>query len=39
MQQAVGIKTSLLSPKEIKQIEPRVSTHDLAAGAWEPDSG
>jgi sarcosine oxidase subunit beta len=34
MQQAVGIKTSLLSPKEIKEIEPRVSIHDLAAGAW-----
>ena len=39
MQQAVGIKTSLLSPKEIREIEPRVSIHDLAAGAWEPDSG
>ena len=39
MQQAVGIKTSLLSAKEIREIEPRVSTHDLAAGAWEPDSG
>ncbi|MGH7915195.1 MAG: NAD(P)/FAD-dependent oxidoreductase [Candidatus Binataceae bacterium] len=39
MQQAVGIKTSLLSPKEIGEIAPRVSTHDLAAGAWEPDSG
>jgi glycine/D-amino acid oxidase-like deaminating enzyme len=39
MQQAVGINTSLLSPKEIEEIEPRVSTHDLVAGAWEPDSG
>ena len=39
MQQRVGINTSLLSPKEIKEIEPRVSTHDLVAGAWEPDSG
>jgi len=39
MQQAVGINTSLLSSKEIRQIEPRVSTHDLVAGAWEPDSG
>jgi len=39
MQHAVGIKTSLLSAKEIREIEPRVSTHDLAAGAWEPDSG
>jgi len=28
MQQAVGIRTSLLSPKETKEIEPRVSTHD-----------
>jgi hypothetical protein len=32
MQQAVGIKTSLLSPKEIREIQPRVSIHDLAAG-------
>ena len=39
MQQAVGIKTSLLSSKEIREIESRVSTHDLVAGAWEPDSG
>jgi sarcosine oxidase subunit beta len=39
MQQAVGINTSLLSPKEIREIEPRVSIHDLVAGAWEPDSG
>jgi glycine/D-amino acid oxidase-like deaminating enzyme len=39
MQQRLGINTSLLSPNEIKEIEPRVSTHDLVAGTWEPDSG
>ncbi len=38
-QQRVGIKTSLLSPKEIREIEPRVRIDDLVAGAWEPDSG
>jgi sarcosine oxidase subunit beta len=39
MQQRVGIKTSLVSPREIAEIEPRVRVDDLVAGAWEPDSG
>ena len=39
MQRKVGIKTQLVSPSEIKAIEPRVRTDDFAGGAWEPDSG
>jgi sarcosine oxidase, subunit beta len=39
MQQRVGIKTKLISPEEIREIERRVRVDDLVAGAWEPDSG
>jgi sarcosine oxidase subunit beta len=39
MQQRVGIKTKLISPEEIREIEKRVRVDDLVAGAWEPDSG
>jgi len=39
MQRRVGINTSLIGPDEIREIEPRVRVDDLAAGAWEPDSG
>jgi len=39
MQRKIGIKTSLLSSKEIAEIEPRARVDDLVAGAWEPDSG
>ena len=39
MQQQVGIRTKLLSPREIREVEPRVQVDDLVAGAYEPDSG
>lgn len=39
MQQDVGIKTVLVTPQEMREIEPRVRTDDFAAGCYEPDSG
>ena len=39
MQRRVGINTSVIGPDEISEIEPRARVDDLAAGAWEPDSG
>lgn len=39
MQRGVGINTRLISPEEIREIEPRVRVDDLVAGVWEPDSG
>jgi glycine/D-amino acid oxidase-like deaminating enzyme len=34
MQRRVGINTSLITPDEIREIEPRARVNDLAAGAW-----
>ncbi|MFQ5817602.1 MAG: NAD(P)/FAD-dependent oxidoreductase [Terriglobia bacterium] len=39
MQQRVGIKTSVLSPDELRRLEPLMYCDDLACGAYEPDSG
>ncbi len=39
MQQRVGIRTKLISPQEIREVEPRLRVDDLVAGAYEPDSG
>lgn len=39
MQQRVGINTRLVSPEEIRELEPRTRVEDFAGGAWEPDSG
>jgi sarcosine oxidase subunit beta len=39
MQQQAGIRTRLVSPEEITEVEPRVRVDDLVAGAYEPDSG
>jgi glycine/D-amino acid oxidase-like deaminating enzyme len=39
MQQQVGIRTKLISPREIREIEPRLQVDDLVAGAYEPNSG
>ena len=39
MQQQVGINTCLITPEEIREIEPRTRVEDFAGGAWEPDSG
>ncbi len=39
LQQSVGIETRLVSPGEMREIEPRLATEDLVAGCYEPDSG
>jgi sarcosine oxidase subunit beta len=39
LQQAVGINTRLVSPEEVKQLEPHISIEDIAAAAFEPESG
>jgi sarcosine oxidase subunit beta len=39
LQQSVGIKTHLVSPQELREIEPRLRVDDLTAGCYEPDSG
>ena len=39
LQQSVGIDTRLVSPAEMREIEPLLAIEDLAAGCYEPDSG
>lgn len=39
LQRSVGIETRLVSPTEMREIEPRLRTEDLTAGCYEPDSG
>ncbi len=39
MQQRLGIDARMLTPNEISDIEPRLVREDVAAGAWEPNSG
>jgi hypothetical protein len=39
MQQQMGINTRLITPEEIREIEPRTRVEDFVGGAWEPDSG
>ena len=39
LQRSVGIKTELVSPADMREIEPRLRTEDLVAGCYEPDSG
>lgn len=39
LQQSVGIDSRLVSPDEMRELEPRLRTDDLTAGCYEPDSG
>lgn len=39
LQQSQGINVRLVSPTELGELEPRLSTEDLVAGCYEPDSG
>ncbi len=39
LQRSVGIETRLVSPVEMREIEPRLEVDDLVAGCYEPDSG
>lgn len=39
LQQSVGIDARLVSPEEMRELEPRLRTEDLTAGCYEPESG
>jgi glycine/D-amino acid oxidase-like deaminating enzyme len=39
LQQSVGIQTRLVTPAEMREIEPRVRVDDFVAGCYEPESG
>lgn len=39
LQQSAGINVRLVSPDEMRELEPRLRTDDLTAGCYEPDSG
>jgi glycine/D-amino acid oxidase-like deaminating enzyme len=39
LQRSVGIDTRLVSPAELRELEPRLRTDDLVAGCYEPASG
>jgi glycine/D-amino acid oxidase-like deaminating enzyme len=39
MQQGLGIDARYISVDEVGEIEPRLIRDDVAAGAWEPNSG
>jgi glycine/D-amino acid oxidase-like deaminating enzyme len=39
LQRSVGIDTRLVSPAEMREIEPRLRADDLVAGCYEPASG
>lgn len=39
LQRSIGIAVSLVSPEELRELEPRLRTEDLVAGCYEPDAG
>jgi sarcosine oxidase subunit beta len=39
VQQSVGVRTEILSPENLRQLEPAINTEGMAAAAYEPDSG
>ncbi|HBY92556.1 MAG: FAD-binding oxidoreductase [Ardenticatenaceae bacterium] len=39
LQQRVGIDTRFVTPQEMKELEPHVSTEDVAGAAYEPEAG
>jgi sarcosine oxidase subunit beta len=39
LQQAVGIDTRLVSPQEVQDLEPHISTEEIVVAAYEPESG
>ncbi len=39
MQQALGVRTELVRPEDMRRLIPELRTDDLALGAWEPESG
>ena len=39
MLRGVGVNTSIVSPDDLRAIDPGVYTGDITSAAWEPDSG
>jgi glycine/D-amino acid oxidase-like deaminating enzyme len=39
LQQSVGIDSRLITPAEMREIEPRVRVDDFVAGCYEPEAG
>jgi len=39
MQRMLGVDTKVVSPPELRQVQPELYTDDLAGGAFEPDAG
>jgi len=39
MQQGLGIDTQIVTPDEIRALDPRLRTDDIALGCWEPTAG
>ncbi len=39
LQRSVGIDSRLVTPEEIREIEPRVRVDDFVAGCYEPEAG
>lgn len=39
VQQSVGVRTEILSPENLRRLEPAINPDGLAAAAYEPDSG
>ena len=39
LQRSIGIDTRLVSPDEMREVEPRLRIEDLVAGCYEPASG
>lgn len=39
MHRHLGISTYILSPEELREVEPRLALFGIGAAAWEPESG
>lgn len=39
LQQRLGVRTSLLTPADLRRLDPRMNVDDVAGAAYEPDSG
>lgn len=39
LQHRLGIRADVLNPDDLRRLDPRLSTDDVAGAAWEPDSG
>jgi sarcosine oxidase, subunit beta len=39
MQQGIGIDTRIVTPDDIRALDPRLRTDDIALGCWEPTAG